>query len=115
MLLVLAALAMRALVPTGYMLDPASRDFQVRICSGMGAVETVSIAFDADGKGAAPAKADPCPASLADPAMAGGTDAALLAAALAFILLLALVAPGLALRRPAAHLRPPLRAPPVTS
>lgn len=110
-LLFAVALTMKLAVPGGTMID--TRSLTVTLCSGMGAAETVTIPFTGkkdDAKGAADG---PCAfASLGDQ-MLGGADAPLLAAAIAFILLLG-VRPRAApeVNRPA-FLRPPLRAPPV--
>jgi hypothetical protein len=119
MLVVLAALLLRVLVPAGFM-PAATPDgtITVRICSDTGqgpAAVTIAIRGDEGGEphhGKSPA---PCAyAGLAMPAL-DGADAVLLALALAFVLTLAVqVEPT----RPAGafhRLRPPLRGPPISA
>jgi len=121
LVLVVLALCMKALLPTGYMVSDSARVFTITICTGAGG-ETVSkeIAIpakggsghqdDAQGKGDAQ-----CSWSAHSMAAVGGADAPLLALALAFILALGfLPAPKLPLRR-TTYLQPPLRGPPATA
>jgi hypothetical protein len=115
------ALAMKLLVPAGYMAAPDGQMLTVSICAdATGGSELRQIAL--------PMKGDPAPsggehgkapalcafASLAMGAI-GGADAPLLALALAFIVLLGLIAGAAPAPRTAHYLRPPLRGPPLTS
>jgi len=119
MMLVLAALFARALVPMGYMPANDTRSFTVQLCSGVDATaRQVTIAFD--GEPAQPESGkhgNESPCAFAGLAMSslGGADATLLAVALDHVIALgfapvaAPVLPGFFL------LRPPLRGPPVLS
>ncbi len=118
MLVVVCALAIKALVPAGYMAAPGARLLSVQICAdSSGSDQLKQIAIPMKGAPAAPqgdhgkAAVNCSFASLAMAAI-GGADAPLLALALAFILLVALLTamPPPALRL---HLRPPLRGPPL--
>lgn len=120
--LVVLALAVKALVPAGYMISSTGERFlTVTICadaSGTPKQMRIAIPMKDGGKSnhsQAADKAQPCAFSGLGHAALGGTDPMLLAAALAFILLVGL-AP---LRAPPARdipfLRPPLRGPPSLS
>jgi hypothetical protein len=122
LVLVLLALAARALLPAGYMIAPAGEHLlTVTICSDpSGAPKQMRIAIadkdqtgsDQSGSGG---KAQPCAFSgLGHPAL-GGIDPVLLAGALAFILLLGLAPLRAPPARDIAFLRPPLRGPPSLS
>jgi hypothetical protein len=122
LLLVVLALAVKALVPAGYMISSSGERFlMVTICAdASGASKQMRIAIpDEDGPGGdhseAADKSQPCAFAGLGHAALGGADPSLLAAALAFILLVGL-AP---LRAPPARdipfLRPPLRGPPTLS
>jgi hypothetical protein len=115
------ALAMKALLPVGTMLAPAGeRLFTVTICAGAsGAPRQITIAVplskEAGTKehGAAADKQQPCAFAGLGKAALGGADPLLLAAAIAFVLLLGLAPTRAPLRRAPAFLRPPLRGPPL--
>ena len=121
LVLLALALALKAVVPTGFMIAASDeRVLTVTICSdASGTPRQMQIALpgreDSGGKQSeAPAKAGPCAfASLGQGAL-GGADPLVLAGALAFILLIGRAPlPALPLRqRP--FLRPQLRGPPVT-
>jgi hypothetical protein len=114
------ALAMKALLPAGTMLAPAGEQLlTVTICadaSGAPRQMTIAVPLSKDAgfqeHGAPADKQQPCAFAALGKAALGGADPLLLAAALAFILLVGL-AP---LRAPPARdipfLRPPLRGPP---
>lgn len=117
-LLVAAALALRVLVPGGYMPAVDHGVIVVKICTGSpdgprsmlwavpGLEHEQQPGDVAQGKCAY--------ADLAQ-AMTGGTDPILLAAALAFVLALALVVAAAVPPRLVDRLRPPLRGPPLTA
>ena len=122
LVLVALALAVKALVPAGYMISSTGERFlTVTICAdASGTPKQMRIAIpDKNEKGGdhseAGDKSQPCAFSGLGHAALGGADPVLLAAALAFILLVGL-AP---LRAPPARdipfLRPPLRGPPSLS
>lgn len=119
LLLILCAIAARALIPSGYMIAGNSRTFTVEICSdGMGERMTRQIEIQNDGGSHAPqtdhGKVDGnC--AFASLGMAGvaGAHPELLAIALAFILLLGLSATSILPVQRLSHLRPPLRGPPA--
>jgi len=119
LVLVVLALAVKALVPAGYMISSTGERFlTVTICAdASGTPKQMRIAIpDKNETGGdhseAVDKTQPCAFSGLGHAALGGADPLLLAAALAFILLVGL-AP---LRSPPARdipfLRPPLRGPP---
>lgn len=122
LVLVVLALAVKALVPAGYMISATGERFlTVTICAdASGTPKQMRIAIpdkdetDSDHFEAAD-KSQPCAFSGLGYAALGGADPVLLAAALAFILLVGF-AP---LRAPPARdipfLRPPLRGPPSLS
>lgn len=115
----LAALAMKALLPAGFMLSMhGDRVLTVTICAdASGTPKQMQIALptrgDLPGDPSKKAEAGkPCPFSGLGHGALGGADLRLLAGALAFILLLGLAQPQAPPRRAAAFLRPPLRGPP---
>lgn len=117
LLLVMAALAMKIVVPAGFMPGSASGAFSVKLCTGtLDQAVTASIAIPFKDGSADPAgqqaKAD-CPFTALSMVSLTGAEPGLLALALAFILALgfAPVAVPRCARR--WHLRPPLRGPPV--
>lgn len=122
MLVVLAlALAVKAVVPAGYMLASGERFLTVTICadaSGTPKQMQIAIPDKRDGGGDHAedgAKSQPCAFSGLGHAALGGADPLLLAAALAFILLVGLAPlPALPVRD-APFLRPQLRGPPLLS
>lgn len=119
LLLVALALAMKALVPTGYMIGTDSKVLTIQICAdGSGQHFTKQIVIPMTGKplderGEQGKAGSTCPYSVLSMASLGGADLALLAIALAFIMILGF-AP---VRRPwlqgIFYLRPPLRGPPA--
>lgn len=110
-LLFAAALAMRVLVPAGFM-PAAAGGIAVEICSGSGPMTMMLELPGVPGK--AEHKTDsPCAFSaLSAPGLAGA-DPIQLAIALALILTTALFFAPVAPVRRVAHLRPPLRGPPL--
>jgi len=117
MLLVTAALCMKALIPAGYMLGEDTRVLTVQICADtIGQTITTRIALPSSGHGPDGGKAktdSACPFTALGHAALGGADPVQLALALVVAMALAF-----APRLPAApkrilHLRPPLRGPPA--
>lgn len=111
------ALAVKALVPAGFMLQAGGERFlTVTICSdASGTAQTMRIALpDKPGGHSDMAdKAEPCAfAGLGHGALAGA-DPLLLAAAIAFVLLLGLAPLDAPPARAIPFLRPPLRGPPA--
>lgn len=112
MLLLAAALCMKALVPAGLMVGEARHTFTILVCAdatGDHGPRQVTVP-------GTPAKApahDSCPFSTLGFAALGGADPVQLAAALAFVLALGFIAtPALRLAR-RAHLSPPACGPPA--
>ncbi len=120
-LLIALTLAMKALVPAGFMLGGDSRVITVQICAdalGQQITQKIVLPLNQSGghSGEDKAKTDsPCHFTALGHAMLGGADPVLLALALVFILALGF-APVLApAPRRIAFLRPPLRGPPALS
>lgn len=122
-LAVALALAVKLLLPAGFMLDSSAQgSITVAICadaSGDGHARTVSIPLKTDpgqadpGKSSAAKAQGTCPWAGHGMNALGGADLALLALALGFIVAMGfLPAPPLLIAR-RNHLRPPLRGPPL--
>jgi hypothetical protein len=118
-LLIALALAMKVLVPSGYMISQKELHFTVEVCSaGSGQHQhlTQQLTIPVDGKsGDSPSEhsKSECPYSALSMASLGAADPLQLAIALVFILALGFAAvPPLRTRR-IPHLRPPLRGPPA--
>lgn len=118
-MLVALALAMKALVPGGYMLKADALVLTVEICSDSSTGHlTKQIVIPTDGKShggqADHPKADgTCPFSSLAMGAVSGADTMLLLVALAFILLLGFLPLAPSLRDRSSYLRPPLRGPPA--
>ncbi len=118
-LLIAAALCMKAVVPAGYMLHMGDRVMTVAICAdAQGGQLTRQIVLPGSGKSHegtdGSGKADStCPFSALSFASMSGADPVLLASVLIFILALGFAA--LDVTRPVrkVRLRPPLRGPPL--
>jgi hypothetical protein len=118
LLLVAVALAMKALVPGGYMLAAQSQVITVSICAdSSGTHETRQIVVPREGGEkdtvSQHAKSGPCAFSALGMAGLAGADPVLLALALAFILAVGLAPLAFPVLQARAHLRPPLRGPPL--
>jgi len=120
LLLVLAALFVRAIVPAGYMPSTQSRSFTVMLCADQNVTSMrVTIPIDGsslphDGKSD---HASDSPCSFGGLAMGatGGADAALLAVALAHVIALGFSPVDVPTLQGFFYLRPPLRGPPSHS
>lgn len=117
-MLVALALAMKALLPAGYMIGSQPQGITIAVCTdATGKHDTRQIVIPQTGKPAGGAeghgKGDgACPYSALGMASISGADATLLAIVLALILALGFApAPALRLKR-ASYLLPPLRGPP---
>lgn len=119
-LLCLAALAVRLLVPAGYMISTDHGRIAITLCPGAASAPVMDMASDmhhttgdhgrSDDHGKA---SPPCAFSSLSVQALGGVDAVLLLAAIAFVMAIGL-RPGRApLRLLAPYLRPPLRGPPA--
>ena len=122
LVLVVLALAVKALVPAGYMLSSTGERFlTLTICadaSGTPKQMRIAIPMKDSGKSdhsEAADKSQPCAFSGLGHAALGGTDPMLLAAALAFILLVGFAPLHAPPARDIPFLRPPLRGPPSLS
>lgn len=117
LLVVMAALCMKILVPTGFMIGQNSTVLTVEICGdGLADRATKQIVIPMkDGgseSGHKQGKAE-CPFASLSMASMAGTDPLLLALALAFILARGFAPTRITLPQRASHLRPPLRGPPA--
>lgn len=115
-LIVVAALALRVLVPGGYMPSIDHGRITVKICTGApDGPGTMVMAIPGLEHKQQPGDVATGKCAYADlaQAMTGGADVILLAAALAFALALALQLISTLPVRPAEFLRPPLRGPPA--
>lgn len=116
-LVVMAALCMKIVVPSGFMIGQNSKVLTVQLCTdGLGHAVTAKIAIpmkgepsDSSGK---QGKAE-CPFASLSMASMTGADPALLALALAFILALGFAPARTSHPQRVFHLRPPLRGPPA--
>lgn len=118
-LLIVFALAMKMLVPAGYMLSPSSKYLTVLVCSGTN-MDPVTIkvprAPEAPGTGDHDSAAkDVCSFSALGHASLAAADPVLLTAAILFILALGFLPVPLIRRAIPTRLRPPLRGPPLTA
>lgn len=117
LLVVMAALCMKIVVPTGFMIGQNSKVLTVQLCTdGLGHAVTAKIVIpmkgdrgDSSGK---QGKAE-CPFASLSMASMSGTDPALLALALAFILALGFAPTQTSHPKRVSYLRPPLRGPPA--
>jgi hypothetical protein len=112
------ALLMKALIPAGYMLGAEGRVLTVEICTGVaGEHLTQQIVLPTDGKphdraGSHDKVGTICPFASLAMGTVGAADAALLQAALLFIVLLGFLRVPAIQRGRIAYLRPPSRGPP---
>jgi hypothetical protein len=114
------ALAMKALMPAGYMVGAQGKVLTISICAdaqGGGYSKQIVVPYSGKHSEEPPHVKDgqACPFSALTMAALGGVDPVLLALALAFVLALGFAtAPPLRLVQ-AFHLRPPLRGPPANA
>ena len=118
MLLVVAALLVKAVVPVGYMVGQSSKTFTVKICAdGSGEMQsraiTVPIKPGSHDSQDAARSGKACAYSATSMAALGGADVLLLAIALLFILALGFAPIKPIQLQQTYHLRPPLRGPPA--
>ena len=112
---VLAALCIKALVPAGMMVSASSKLLTVQICADASGLDTgrhVAIPMKGDPLGKSAAQGH-CAFGALGQAALRSADIVLLALALAFILATGFAPVRVVLHRQTAHLRPPLRGPPV--
>ncbi|WP_413715297.1 DUF2946 family protein [Sphingobium sp. B7D2B] len=114
---VMAALCIKALVPSGYMIGQNSKVLTIQIChDGIGETITKQVVIPMDGEhgnsSGKQAKGDCAFSSLSMASMAGASPA-LLAAALAFLIALGFTPTRFPAPERIFHLRPPLRGPPA--
>lgn len=115
--LVLLALAMKALMPMGFMPVTSGKTLSVMICDGTGMMQDAKIAVSGeapDGKAGGGAKADgTCPYSGLSFAAFGGADALLAASLILFILALGFAPATIPPLRRRTHVQPPQCGPPA--
>lgn len=118
-LLLVLALAMKAILPAGMMVERQDRRLTVALCAeGLGEHRTLDLVVPMERApaGKKPLTADaPCPYGALGMAALPGADPALLAAAFAFLLARNALAPPFPALEPTDQLRPPLRGPPLTA
>ena len=112
------ALAMKALVPAGLMVDTRNHVLTITICADASSGHLISKQIvipekPAQGQSAQAKSGEACAFSGHGMAALSGADPLLLALALAFILLLGFAAVAPLRLNSARRIRPPLRAPPV--
>jgi hypothetical protein len=120
LLLVALALAMKALVPGGFMLGAQSQVLTVSICadsSGTHLTREIVVPREGGEKDTVSQHAKGAPCAFSALGMDGlvGADPILLALALAFILAIGLAPLAAPTFEARTHLRPPLRGPPLTA
>lgn len=116
-LVVMVALCVKIVVPTGFMIGQNSKVLTVQICDeafGNHAVKQIVIPMKDGGNesGHKQGKGE-CPFASLSMASMTGADPSLLALALAFILALGFAPARIPLPKRVSHLRPPLRGPPA--
>ena len=114
------ALAMKALVPAGYMVASGTRTLSIQICAdsvGQRMTKQIAVADTGANHATDTAKSDmakqACPYGGHSAPVLGGTDPWLLAAALAFIIALGVAPVAIPRPRRAGFLLPPACGPPV--
>lgn len=115
--LIALALCVKALVPAGYMISAPHLAITIEICAdASGLPSSMQLLVPRESMQDSDAKSQNfCPyASLAMPSLSGA-DAPLLVLAIAYILALGFAGAVWLRFRPAAHLRPPLRGPPLNA
>jgi hypothetical protein len=117
LLVVMAALCMKVVVPSGYMIGQNAKVLTVQICdeiTGNKVVKQLVIPMKDGGSesGHKQGKAE-CPFTSLSMASLAGADHTLLVLALAFILALGFAPAPIPLPKRISHLRPPLRGPPA--
>jgi hypothetical protein len=118
LLCVVLAIALKAIVPAGYMIGSEAKVLTIAVChdaSGTGFSRDVVVPMKGDaGVPGKPAKGE-CPYGALGMAGLGGADVALLALALAFVIALGFAPQRVPQTSRPAFLRPPLRGPPALS
>ncbi|GAA0471295.1 hypothetical protein GCM10009096_10320 [Parasphingorhabdus litoris] len=109
---------MKAAVPSGYMISTDSKTISVKICNGLdNSEQTIEIPMASDSgehERGTDQSGEACSSSSFSKSTMTATDPIQLTLALAFIMLVGLTT-GLDTKRDhTAHLRPPLRGPPVS-
>lgn len=109
------ALLLKVVVPAGFMTVATGKTLTVELCTGTGpASVTLHIPAEPGKKDGKSGSAEqPCAFSALGAQALAATDPVLLAAALLFAFIFALIAPDQRLPRRTSHLRPPLRGPPA--
>jgi len=120
MLLLGLTLAMKALVPSGHMIDVQAKVLTISICAdAQGGGYTKQIVLPQGGESSGESRhakdGQACAFSALAMASLTGADPTLLGLALGFILALGFAAAPLPRPGPLPHLRPPLRGPPAAA
>lgn len=117
---IVLALAIKALVPAGFMIETGNMVISVAICADASGDHASSrdIVIPAKQPSGGSSKTEPgdsCAFAGHSPAVAAGADPVQVALALAFIILLGFLPVAMPLVSPGRRVRPPLRAPPAFS
>ncbi len=111
-------LAMKALVPNGYMISADSETITVKMCNGVGdGQQTIEIPMNVGGNehdSGSNMTSEACSSSSVSQSTMTATDPLQLSLALSFIMLVGLVAKTAILLEHSVRLRPPLRGPPIS-
>lgn len=109
-----AVLALRLLVPSGYMVEAGGSRITISICNGVASAPmSVSLPLKHDGGTQHGEHAMPCPYGNLGHAALPAVDPIQLAQLLVFILAVAWLGHVLPARPARPHVRPPLRGPPI--
>lgn len=115
--LFMLALAMKALVPNGYMVSADSQTITIKICNGLGdAEQTIDIPMNTntnDHDSGSNMTSEACSSSSVSQSTMTTIDPVQLSLALSFIMLIGLVVQTAILSGRSPRLRPPLRGPPL--
>ncbi|USI72535.1 DUF2946 family protein [Sphingomonas morindae] len=121
MLICVATLLLKLLIPTGYMIDNDHGRIGITICSGVApsaaimAMPGMQGGMPDHGNSKEHGKAEmPCAFAGLSAAMTGAIDPIQLAALIAFVMAMRLIVAMLPTPEEPARLRPPLRGPPAT-
>jgi hypothetical protein len=118
-LMLAAALCLKAVLPTGYMVGQQSKVLTVQLCdasSGHAAIRQIAIPMtDGTGQEKGQKTQGDCAYGSLSMVSATGPDPALLLLAVAFILALGFAPVRIPASKRISHVRPPLRGPPALS
>lgn len=117
MSIMVLVLAVRAMIPAGYMTNASPAGLTVELCSSIsGKTVTIALPGQSGHQDHGKDQADkPCAFASLGQAMTSATDPVLLASAIAFIIALGILLDRSPPQARTGHLRPPLRGPPLVA